>query len=590
MPEVNWNPVQKVYWQGKMGGVTLTYTALSTSQVAIRLDEQFGEPFSSWTLPKTGEPRTLLVPFAEATDGEHELYWEVGEGCQLLRAEFHPAEQMVVDRNPLTGMDFPDPDIIRVDDTYYMITTTMYFMPGGVILRSYDLIHWEYCTRIYDVLEDTPRQRLEEGNAYGAGMWAATLRYHKGTFHVIFVANDTRKTYLYRAENIEGPWRKSEIEGFYHDCSLLFDDDDRIYLVYGNKQIHLIELNKNMTAPKAGGLSRTIADIGETRFLGYEGAHLYKLNGRYYLFLIHSRKDRWRRVETCLMSDTLTGEFTGGIVMDDDMGLTDAGVAQGGIIDTPDGRWYAILFQDVGAVGRIPMLMPMTWENDRPVLGLDGRIAREICNLTTRPGYKYQPLWCSDDFTDERLAAPWEWNHIPRLDLVKTGGGELRIRTGKVTDCLTQARNILTQRALYPACAAEVTLDASGLRDGDTAGLCCLQSCWAYIGLIREEDGLRLVMRSRNRQEDDAGIERAALPWSSTTVRLRAEMRFGRGADVVRFFYETPAGWQPLGQPHQMCFLLDHFTGNRFGLFVHSGKQSGGEAAFARFTMGPLDE
>ena len=66
--------------------------------------------------------------------------------------------------NPITMTDLPDMDVIRVDDTYYMISTTMYFMPGGVILRSYDLIHWEYCTRIYDILEDTPAQRLEGSN------------------------------------------------------------------------------------------------------------------------------------------------------------------------------------------------------------------------------------------------------------------------------------------------------------------------------------------------------------------------------------------------------------------------------------------
>lgn len=38
--------------------------------------------------------------------------------------------------NPITRMDYPDPDVIRVEDTYYMISTTMHFYPGGVILRS----------------------------------------------------------------------------------------------------------------------------------------------------------------------------------------------------------------------------------------------------------------------------------------------------------------------------------------------------------------------------------------------------------------------------------------------------------------------
>src|SRR5690606_11758531 len=109
--------------------------------------------------------------------------------------------------NPIIWADYPDPDVIRVDDTYYMVSTTMHMMPGCVILRSYDLIHWETVTYVYDVLDNTPAQRLEGGEQiYGKGMWAATLRYHKGKFYVIFVANDTHKTYLYTAESIEGPW------------------------------------------------------------------------------------------------------------------------------------------------------------------------------------------------------------------------------------------------------------------------------------------------------------------------------------------------------------------------------------------------
>ncbi|MBE5800806.1 MAG: glycosyl hydrolase 43 family protein [Clostridiales bacterium] len=492
-------------------------------------------------------------------------------------------------QNPLTGMDFPDVDVIRVGDTYYMISTTMYFMPGGVILRSYDLINWEYCTRIYDVLDDTPRQRLEEGNAYGAGMWAATLRWHKGTFYVIFVANDTRKTYLFRAENIEGPWRRSLIDGFYHDCSLLFDDDDRVYLTYGNKEIRLIELNAELTGPKEGGLNRVIADYGDSDYLGYEGSHLYKINGNYYLFLIHSRKDRWRRVETCLMSDSLTGEFRGGIVMDDDMGLRDDGVAQGGIVDTPDGRWYAILFQDTGAAGRIPVLMTMTWENGFPVLGIDGKIPLTVCSLTTRPGYLYAPLWAGDDFTSPVLKNVWEWNHIPRLDLVQMGEGALRLRTGAVSPSLTRTRNILTQRAMLPGCQAEVELDASALRDGDIAGLCVLQSRWGFIGLKKEKGAYVLIVRTRCEGDPEEGVERAAMNWPLPRVRLRAEMRFGPDCDTAAFAYWTEDGWKAMGEVHPIAFLLDHFTGNRFGLFAQSLIQSGGEAAFRNFVLEPQE-
>lgn len=85
--------------------------------------------------------------------------------------------------NPVTGLDYPDPDVIRVGDAYYMVSTTMHFMPGGEILRSYDLGNWEHVSYVYDRLDSTPGQTLTgEEHIYGKGMWAASLRFHKGFF------------------------------------------------------------------------------------------------------------------------------------------------------------------------------------------------------------------------------------------------------------------------------------------------------------------------------------------------------------------------------------------------------------------------
>ena len=140
--------------------------------------------------------------------------------------------------NPLTKTDYPDPDVIRVGDVYYMVSTTMHFMPGCVILRSYNLIHWEILTYVYETLELTDEECLKNNkNAYGRGMWAASLRLHQGTFYICFVANDTGKTYLFRSKDIMGPWERTELDDFYHDSSLLFDDDGKVYIAYGNRQM-----------------------------------------------------------------------------------------------------------------------------------------------------------------------------------------------------------------------------------------------------------------------------------------------------------------------------------------------------------------
>ena len=300
--------------------------------------------------------------------------------------------------NPITRLDYPDPDVIRVGDIYYMVSTTMHFMPGGEILRSYDLVNWEHAAFVYDRLDSTPGQRLEGGqNVYGKGMWAASLRYHKDKFYVCFVANDTGKTYLYTSGAIAGPWEKHQIEGFYHDCSLLFDGDDA-YIAYGGKDIYITQLNAGLTAPLAGGLHRlAVSDAGHPG-LGYEGTHFYKINGKYYLFFIHSLRDRWMRTEACFVADTIDGTFSGGDVLVDDRGYCGQGVAQGGIVDTPGGDWYAVLFQDHGAVGRIPVLVPVTWEADYPVFGRDKCIPQQFEVPCPRQEHTYVPLVQSDDF------------------------------------------------------------------------------------------------------------------------------------------------------------------------------------------------
>ncbi len=514
--------------------------------------------------------------------------------------------------NPLTKLDYPDPDVIRVEDTYYMVSTTMHFMPGCEILRSYDLKHWEHAAYVYDYLDGTPGQRLEgDANIYGKGMWAASLRYHKGTFYVVFVANDTHSTYLYRSEDINGPWRKSTIEGFYHDCSLLFDDDGRIYLAYGNTEIHILELQEDLSGPKEGGLHRIAVVDAERPCLGYEGTHFYKINGKYYLFFIHSLKERWRRVEACFVADSITGEFTGGDVLNDDRGYCDQGVAQGGIVDTPDGRWYAVLFQDSGAVGRIPVLIPVRFENDYPVFGEDGRIPEYFETPDLKPGYSYHPLVESDDFkgnatvldlSESRrlyscfgMKSCWQFNHEPDLELTELDGetGVWSVRTDKLCDNLTQARNTLTQRMAYPGCVADVTVDGNELKEGDYAGICVFQGCYGMLALHRQGNGYYLVRRGKNIEDADLQAknrdysgqeyERIYLGTGGNSVRLRVAVDFTNMKDEASFYYLDGQQWKQLGPEQKLAFKLDHFCGARVGLFVYATEQVGGRASFSDF-------
>lgn len=527
--------------------------------------------------------------------------------------------------NPILKMDFPDPDVIFVDGIYYMISTTMHFLPGGQILRSYDLIHWEHASYVFDRLDSTAGQTLTDDQyIYGKGMWAASLRYHKGTFYVMFVCNDTQKTYLFRAERIEGPWRKQVVEGFYHDCSLLFDDDDRIYVVYGNRKIYLTELNAEMTGPKEGGLHRLLLSDCEETSLGYEGSHLYKIDGRYYLFMIHSIPERWRRVEACFSSDSLEGTFQGGDILNDDMGFRDSGVAQGGIVCGVDGIWHAVLFQDSGAVGRIPVLVPVTWTEEGPIFGVEGEVPKLVETLVSpacpNEDYHYAPLSDDDDFRygfrwgeSQQIRANhptresfscfglrdiWQFNHEPNLDLIfrDEAQGRLWIRTDKLSLNLNHARNTITQRTVYPYSCAEVDLDVSKLRDGDCAGLCILQGDYCWVGVEKKGATLYATMYTHTSQEGTWDLspvrgdvmESLPLEVGEQLIRLRVEVDFADEKDeatcqILRRGTREKGGWRRIGAPHKLLFRLDHFTGARFGLFIYSQKEIGGEAGFSDF-------
>ena len=490
-----------------------------------------------------------------------------------------------------------------------MVSTTMYFMPGCEILRSYDLVHWEHAAFVYDKLDSTPAQQLEgKENIYGQGMWAASLRYHDGIFYICFVCNDTHKTYIYQSRDINGPWEKYNLKGFYHDNSILFDDDGKIYIVSGNKEIYLQELELvNKASSKSTILSdenasspsgKLIITDSDDVYLGYEGAHFYKINGLYYLFFIHMPKSTGKRTEAVFVSDKPQGPYIGKDVMWDDRGYRGLGVAQGGIVDTPSGKWYSILFQDSGAVGRIPVLMPVRFENTIldeddhsgnsvfsgkevlfPVFGDDGIIPDEFEIEDLNPGYKYTPLVSSDDFKLKAKASEtgfkpcWQFNHEPDLSLIRRDyeQGTVTITTGKLSSNLVQARNTLTQRTLFPECKCSVSLDGSALNEGDYAGLCVLESNYRFIGMTRQGSDYYLVLGKRDittggfwgeRHDDEPFEELERIKIDSPIVTLSSYICYDNSSSDAQFkpFWVTgdiPDDHAVFGYKVQTCYDCD---------------------------------
>jgi beta-xylosidase len=495
--------------------------------------------------------------------------------------------------NPLIWADVPDIAIMRVGKTYYMSSTTMHMSPGLPIMKSEDLVNWRMASYAYETLADNESLRLENGkNAYGAGSWASSLRYHDGVFYASTFSATSGRTHIYTTRDPErGPWKETSFEPAMGDHSLFFEDDGRAYVVYGGGRIELSELKPDLSGIKPGGVHKVIVENVNALFdtdqggLKGEGSQLFKINGRYYLFNIASPGSRWARTVIVHRADALTGPYEGRIALDD------RGIAQGGLIDTPEGKWYAYLFKDNAAVGRIPYLVPVTWKDGWPVLGEIGKAPMTLDIPAGGQGESgASGIVASDEF-DRQPGAPalplaWQWNHNPDNQLwsVTQRPGFLRLTTGRVDADLPSARNTLTQRTFGPRSSATTSIDVSGMKDGDYAGIAAFQKRYGFVG-VKMSDGVRsLVMVSA---DSDHPEEIASVPVSDKTVHLKVECEFQPAPEVARFSYSLDGkSWTPIGRPSKLSYTFPHFMGYRFALFYYSTKTAGGRADFDYYRIG----
>jgi beta-xylosidase len=513
---------------------------------------------------------SVLIPLLALTVG----------GC--LQGE--PASGLQPATNPILWADVPDVSILRAGDTWYMASTTMHMNPGLPILRSRDLVSWELVSYAYETLVDNDRTRLENGaSAYGAGSWAPSLRFHDGTFYATTFSSTSGKTHVFSTTNIEsGDWDEYAFSPSLHDHSLWFEEDGRVFMIWGAGEISIIELNPGARGIKPGAERQVIIPnaslvAGENIGLPAEGSQVVKVNGKYYLFNIVWPRGGMRTV-LVHRADSLFGPWEGRVAFED------RGIAQGGLIDTPDGMWYACLFRDYGAVGRTPWLVPVTWEDGWPVIGVEG-VAPDTLPIAA-PANSLAGIVTSDEFDrmpgEASFHLAWQWNHNP----VKEGWslterpGFLRLRTVRRDENVLEARNMLTQRTFGPESSATVLLDAGGLLDGDCAGIIALQKHYGWVGVERAGEALHLVVE----QQVDAEPTRVAstpLSPGTTTVFLRIACDFRDRADTATFHYSLDNNdWKEVGQTLRMRYTLPHFMGYRFGLFLYGKRQVGGHADF----------
>ena len=497
-------------------------------------------------------------------------------------------------RNPLLWADVPDPDVIRVGDDYYLMSTTMHLMPGAPVMHSKDLVNWETIGYVFDTLNDTPRYALEEGTVYGKGQWATSLRYRDGFFYVLFSPNDQPyRSYIYKAADPAGPWELVTRTDHFHDASLLLDDDGKAYVFYNGGEIRLRELNDDLSGVKEGGIDKVVIfpDAEETGL--HEGSRAVKIDGKYYVFVISWPAGKPRR-QLCYRADSIEGPYEKMVVLESQFGGFPY-VGQGCLVDGKDGDYWGVIFQDRGGVGRVLTLNPVTWKDGWPMLGdADGLVPAEIDIALSDeiPGRVAE----SDDFNGNK-SIYWQWNHNPvdsAWSLTERPGW-LRLNTPRVVSNVFEAPNTISQRMVGPRSEAIVKLDVSGMLPGDRAGFAAFNGDSGLLYVDCTSDGKSIVMSESSVVLGEpghrvAGVkdrEVARVPLVSDDVWFRISADFNPGRDIAVFAYSYDGkDWTPIGGDFKMVFdYRRFFMGTRFAIFNYATESLGGHVDVDSFKI-----
>ena len=500
-------------------------------------------------------------------------------------------------QNPMLWADVPDPDIIRVGDTFYLVSTTMHLMPGAPVMASKDLKNWETVGYIFDKLTDSPKYDLQEGTVYGRGQWATSLKYHKGKFYALLAPNERGSmgdTYIFSAEKAEGPWKIVSRMRHFHDCSLFFDDDDRVYVIYGTGE--MMELKKDLSDVIEGTYKHIFErEADETGLL--EGSRVIKHNGKYYLLMISQAYGPGRhRREVCYRADDIHGPYEKNVILQSEFGGFSY-VGQGTIVDTQEGDWYGIIFQDRGGVGRVLTVSPVRWIDGWPQIGDENGKVPD----TMRPYKSGQPvksIICSDDFSSTKLGLHWQWNHNPIDNAwsLTERPGFLRLKTNRVVENIYLAPNTITQRMQGPTCTASVLIDYTNMKDGDCAGFATFNNDTGALTIKRVGKNFFLEMGESSVQLSERekavtkveekmieGIALSKISPKSKKIWLRIDGDFRPGArgglDAANFYYSLDGEeWTKIGtNNYKMRFdWRRFFMGSKYAIFNYATKKAGG--------------
>ena len=480
-------------------------------------------------------------------------------------------------RNPVLYADYSDPDVVRVGEDYYLTASSFQCTPGLPILHSRDLVNW---TLINHALKNLPDPRYAACQP-GCGVWAPAIRVHAGKFWIFFPTPD-EGIYVTTSRHPAETWTEPHLvqpgKGLIDPCPF-WDDDGQAYLVHAYAGSRAGIKHRLRVCPMAPDGSRL---LGEGRIVFHEpekhptleGPKFFKRDGWYYILAPAGGVETGWQV--ALRARNIFGPYEDHIVLA--QGRTSVnGPHQGGLVDSPDGAWWFVHFQDAGLYGRITHLQPVHWEAGWPIMGNQGEPVLRHPKPPTRP----PPAICvpatSDEFDAPCPGLQWQWNanHQDDWCSLTARPGWLRLPALPGVPELNLTPHLFLQKFPARGFCVETLLDTAGLQAGEESGLAIIGRAYASWFIRRTAAGNEL----RLRRDHTETLVATQLPGS---LRLRVTVAEDGGC---AFSYATHGEFVAIPEP--FTARQGVWIGARAGLYASRTGNTTGHADFDYFRFTP---
>jgi beta-xylosidase len=305
----------------------------------------------------------------------------------------------------------------------------------------------------------------------------------------------------------------------------LWDDDGNAYLVHAYAGSRAGIKNRLRVCPMAPDGSRLLGE-GKIVFQQpekhpiIEGPKFLKKDGWYYILApAGGVATGW---QVALRSKNIYGPYEDRIVLKQGGTVTN-GPHQGALVDTADGGWWFVHFQDAGVYGRIVHLQPVDWRDGWPLMGRNGEPVLRFQKPHVAGGSPPSIPQTSDEFNSGILGLQWQWhaNHQDYWHSLTARQGWLRLFPQTVSNGnLAATPNLLLQKFPARSFAVETLMDFAPQNDGEEAGLVVMGRTHAALAVQCAGGKRQIVFRDNDKDE-------VIRTFSGHRIKLRVEVADG---------------------------------------------------------------